>query len=59
MKEKRKRKIIKKLEALIDAVTQSKTVVAHNRAETEFLIDRQIDYQLEYKRLTGHYYHLH
>ena len=51
-----KRKEILKLEAILDKLEQSKPVVSHNPVETEVIINRIIDYQKEYKNMTGHYY---
>lgn len=51
-----KRKTITRLEAIIDALQDSKEVVSHNLMETELIIDRIIEYQDEFKSLTGHYY---
>lgn len=52
-----KEKTIKKLEAILDALDAEKQTVLHNQAETELIIDRIIDFQVEYKRHSGHYYH--
>jgi len=50
-------KEVKTLEALMDALEAQKQTVAHNLAETELILDRILDYQFEYKQLTGKYYH--
>jgi len=51
-----KRKTVRKLEALMEALEASKPVCVHNPVETEMIIDRIIGYQCEYKKITGHYY---
>lgn len=47
---------IGELEELIDVLRESKGSVAHNVIELNVVIDNIIDYQNEYKGLTGHYY---
>lgn len=52
-----KQKTISKLEAILDAMETEKQTVLHNYVETNLIVDRIIDYQVEYKKVTGHYYH--
>lgn len=49
-------KRIRTLEAFIDAVRDSREVVVHNPVEYNLLIDREIDLQEKYKKITGEYY---
>lgn len=46
----------KKLEGIIEAQVQSLEVVAHNRAETEYLLAMIEDNKRHYKRITGRDY---
>ena len=52
----RKRKTISRLEALIDATTDSKETVMHNIVELNYLNDKIIEFQVQYRKITGHYY---
>jgi len=51
-----KRKIIRKLEAIIDALESSKEVCAHNPVELRQIDKKLIYYQRHYKKVTGEYY---
>ena len=46
----------KKLEAIIDALTDSLEVVAHNSIETEYVLTLRFKYQEHYKAITGRYH---
>lgn len=43
----------KKLEAIIDAMTNSLECIAHNKVETEYLLAMIEDNKRHYKRITG------
>jgi hypothetical protein len=45
-----------KLEAVIDALTDSLEIVQHNPAETEYVLTLRDKYEKHYKSLTGRYY---
>ena len=51
------KKRIKTLEAIMDALNAEKQTVLHSSDETNLIVDKIIDYQVIYKRATGHYYH--
>ena len=46
----------KKLEAIIDAMTDCLNVVAHNQIETEYVLALREKYKEHYKRITGRDY---
>jgi hypothetical protein len=48
--------IPKKLEAIIDALTDSLEVVSHNSIETEYVLILRQKYEQHYKKITGRYY---
>jgi len=50
------RKQIKRLEAIMDALTDSLYVVSHNPVETEHVLELRQKYGKHYKELTGRNY---
>lgn len=46
----------KKLEAVIDALNDSLTVVAHNSVETEYVLSLKQKYEKHYFDMTGKHY---
>lgn len=46
----------KSLESVIDALTDSLEVVAHNKIETEYVLTLRTKYEEHYKKITGRYY---
>jgi hypothetical protein len=46
----------KKLEAVIDSLTDSLEIVAHNKIETEYVLALRTKYEEHYKHITGRYY---
>ena len=45
-----------RIEALIDSMRDSLVVVAHNKVETELLLNQILDEEIRYKRNYGVYY---
>jgi len=46
----------KKLEALLDALSDSLEIVAHNSAETEYVLSLIEKYKEHYTKITGRHY---